>query len=345
VIVPPKLVRRVVTIPVMIVALVWLLALLPVWLILAAFVSRFVPGKWRLLRLTWFAVVYSALEVAAIAALAVLWVSAGFGTSIRSDASVRRHVRFMAWFMRRLMATARFTFKLRFEHDDGDVPADPTRPLLVFARHAGAGDSFLLIDAVLNDPSPRRPRIVLKHFLQLDPAIDVMLNRIGATFVGGRGSERTSVVDAIAAQAATATADDAVVIFPEGGNFTTRRRARAIEKLEGMGRDDLAERARELEHLLPPKPLGATTAIDAAPTATVAFVGHAGLEPLSSPAGIWRSIPMGHAIRTKVWRVRAEDIPADDDERERWLYDHWELIDTWLSDEAQRAASGSPASG
>jgi 1-acyl-sn-glycerol-3-phosphate acyltransferase len=337
--VPPRLVRRIVTIPLAIFAMVWLLAFVPVWLILAAFVSRFVPGKWRVLRLMWFGVVYLALEVLAVTVLFVLWLWAGFGTSIRSAPSMRRHVVFMAWLLRRLMASARFTFKLRFEHDDSGVRADPTRPLLVFARHAGAGDSFLLIDRIVNGDAPRRPLIVLKDLLQLDPAIDVLLNRIGATFVGGRSSQRSDVVDAIAAQAASATASDAVVIFPEGGNFTAGRRTRAIEKLESMGRDDLVERARDLEHVLPPKPLGAMTAIDASPTATIAFIGHAGLEPLSSPAGIWRSIPMGHAVRTRMWSVPAEDIPVGRAERELWLYDHWEVIDTWLSEAAQREAS------
>jgi uncharacterized membrane protein len=327
----PKWVRRVVTIPVTLVLFALLLGALPVWLLLAAFVSRFVPGRWRFLRLTWFLVVYLALEIIALAIMFWLWIVAGFGTRLGSPVSLDRHHRLLAWFLRRLMGSARFTFGLTFVREGDTGPADPTRPLLVFGRHGGAGDSFLLVDAIANGVQQRRPRIVLKDFLQLDPAIDVLLNRVGASFVRSSGRSGEAIVAEIGRLAGEATERDALVLFPEGGNVTEARRRRAVEKLHEIGRPDLAERAERLDHLLPPKPLGAMTAIAAAPDADVVFVGHCGLEMLSSVRDVWRNLPTDLTVHARLWRVPAAEIPPVD-QQETWLYDRWEDIDRWVDE-------------
>ena len=124
-------------------------------------------------------------------------------------------------------------------------------------------------------------------------------------------------------------AGDAFVIFPEGGNFTAKRRTRAIEKLDEIGRPKLAARAREMEHVLPPKPAGTLAAIEAAPDADVLFVGHVGLESVSTVADIWRGIPMDAAVVARYWVTPADDVPPPDD-REHWLYDRWQLLDDWI---------------
>lgn len=338
----PRWARRLIVIPAFLVAIVWLVALMPLWAIAAAFASRFVPGRWRVLRIFWFLVVYVVLEFVVLVALFALWVASGFGRSMRSPASQARHYALMGWFLRRAVGSARRTFGLTFQVDgadhDGPVPAEVPdtppvvegRPVLVFSRHAGPGDSILLVDGVLNGAG-RNPRIVLKDFLQLDPAIDVVLNRVPTRFVPSGGRAGEAVVEAIADLAGTAGPDDALVLFPEGGNFSAARRDAAIEKLSSIGRDDLAARAVELANLLPPKPTGALAAIAAAPGADVVFVGHHGLERLSSLADVWRGLPMDFAIRVRLWRVPFEEIPPPD-EREIWLYDQWEVIDTWVDE-------------
>ena len=124
-------------------------------------------------------------------------------------------------------------------------------------------------------------------------------------------------------------AGDAFVIFPEGGNFTPRRRERAIEKLDEIGRPVLADRARAMEHVLPPKPAGTLAAIEAAPDADVLFVGHVGLERLSTVRDLWRGIPMDAAVVARSWLTPAEQVPPPED-RERWLYDRWQDLDGWI---------------
>jgi hypothetical protein len=129
---------------------------------------------------------------------------------------------------------------------------------------------------------------------------------------------------------------DAFVIFPEGANYTERRRTRAIQKLREIGRPDLAERAEELRQTLPPRSKGVMTALAAAPyPSDVFFVGHAGLEAFVTPADIWRGMPMDTSVAVKIWHVRAEDIPPPD-EQEAWLFDLWAEIDQWIGAELEK---------
>jgi len=335
---PPSLVRRVVIAPLVVVSVVLALGALPLGLLVAAYLSRFVPGRWRILRVAWFLFVYLALEVVGLVILFAIWIVSGFGWKLRSPSFQEAHYQFMAWWLRRVLGSARRTFRIRTDVRLPEQPPSPDRPLLVLSRHAGPGDSFLLIDGLLNGPhTRRRPRIVLKDLLQWDPCVDVVVNRLPNRFVPAHGGGQAAV-DAIEQLTSTMAPGDAFVIFPEGGNFTPARRIRAIEKLEEIGRPRLAVRAEDLEHLLPPKPAGTLGAIAAAPEADVVFVGHVGLEGLSSVRDLWRGIPMDADIHVTYWVTPAEQVPPPED-REQWLYDRWEAIDEWIDEVIEERAS------
>lgn len=322
--------RRLLIAPAFVVMTILLFVALPLWVLVAAFASRFVPGRWRILRVAWFLFVYLWWESVGLVMLFAMWVATGFGRAIRTPAWVRRHYRFAAWWLDRVMKSARRTFRLAIDRDVDDTVGRVPRPVLVFSRHAGPGDSLLLVDALLNQ-AQRTPRIVLKDLVQLDPAVDVLLSRIPTCLVPSRGRDTRTLVDSIGELAGGMSERDALVLFPEGGNFTPGRHARAIQQLAEIGRADLSERARRMRHMLPPKPLGALAAIDAAPDADVVFVGHVGLERLSTVRDLWRGIPLDAAVRSRLWRIPAEEVPPPA-EREMWLYDQWQLIDDWIDD-------------
>ncbi|HYT25067.1 MAG TPA: hypothetical protein VEP73_01085, partial [Actinomycetota bacterium] len=88
---PPRVVRRLVLAPLPLLGTVVLLVLLPVWVLLAAATSPWLPGRWRALRLTWFGLVWLALESAALFACLGLWVASGFGGRLRSERYQDRH--------------------------------------------------------------------------------------------------------------------------------------------------------------------------------------------------------------------------------------------------------------
>ncbi len=357
--VPPRLVRRLVLAPAVVVATALVLAVTPIIAIVLAFGVRFLPGRWRALRLLWFALVFLVRECLGVVALAVLWVLSGFGRNLDSDRSQRAHVALMGWYLRGLVGAASRVLglelvteavpdDLRVRDGEPGAPPTPPRPVLVFSRHAGAGDSLVLVHLLVNTYR-RRPHLVLKRELQLAPCVDIVLNRVPSRFIRtGRDRLRDrrepgvseDVVGSITELAAEIEDDGALILFPEGGNFTERRRRRAIERLEQAGFHDAVARAHELTYVLPPRPGGTFAAMDAAPEADVLFVAHTGLEQLSSPKDLWDGLPMDREVRLTWWSVHREDIPTDREERVVWLFEWWERIDTWIE---ERREPGRPA--
>lgn len=328
--------RRLVTVPAVFVALLTVVTTLPIWILVAACVSPWLPGRLRGLRLLWFAVVYLALQAAGLAAAGVLWVASGFGRNLDGERFRDRHYRLLDVVLGALMRSARRVFALRLTvradpppDTQAGVAHDDPRPLIVLSRHAGPGDSFLLVHELLTQYG-RRPRIVMKSSLQWDPLIDVLLNRVPTRFVGGA---RAGTAESIRLLARDIGPRDAIVIFPEGANFTAGRRIRAIERHEQAGRHDRAARARALRNLLAPHPAGTLAAIDAAPHADVVLVAHSGLEQLSTVTDLWRGLPMDAAVRARLWTVPAEDVPAGTPARIEWLHTWWGRLDAWLDSE------------
>ena len=245
--------------------------------------------------------------------------------------------------LRRVVGSALKTFKINMVGEGerpqsmGAGPLGRTRSILVCSRHAGPGDSILLMHGLYNTYR-RQPRIVMKEFLQWDPAVDVILNRLPVAFVPAGRKGGQALLDNIGDLAATMDTDDAFVIFPEGANFTERRRERAIEKLKEIGRTDLAERAKDLKETLPPRSTGVKTALAHAPESSdVFFVGHAGLESFVTAGDIWRGMPMDTDVYVKVWHVPAEELPSAADQ-ETWLFDTWADIDSWITSRLEHTA-------
>ncbi|MGW4471054.1 1-acyl-sn-glycerol-3-phosphate acyltransferase [Nonomuraea sp. NPDC004354] len=328
---PPRFVRRLVLVPLLIVLAVAAVVTLPLWLAVVTAASlRLPPPQRRGVRFLWFGVSWLVLECGVLVACLGLWVAAGFGGRLHRDRHQERHYQLIHWFLSRLYGVAVRVFRLRVEIDEPPGDLRPTGPVIVLSRHAGPGDSFLLVHHLL-DRYRRRPRIVMKAALQFDPSLDVVVNRLPNAFVPGRRGS-LGIIDEIRRLAATMDADDALVIFPEGGNFTPRRRRLAIRRLEEKGLTEEAKRAAALDHLLPPRPGGAIAAIEACPAADVVFVAHTGLDDLVTIGDVWHRLPVSTRIRARWWRVPAAEIPASRQDRIRWLYDQWEIIDDWVAD-------------
>ncbi|MEV7011372.1 1-acyl-sn-glycerol-3-phosphate acyltransferase [Streptosporangium sp. NPDC051022] len=333
---PPRIVRRLILAPLVIVLTVVAVVTLPIWLLVVTAASlRLPPPQRRGTRLVWFAVAWLTLESMALTACLWLWIAGGLGGRLSRDEQQERHYALVRWLLAGVYGAAVRIFGLSVEIDEPpptpeEVSRRRTRPVIVLSRHAGPGDSVLLVHHLLTLYG-RRPRIVMKAALQLDPSLDVMVNRLPNAFVP-REASASGIVDEIRRLASDMDADDALVIFPEGGNFTPKRRRRAILRLERKGLAEEAARARNLEHLMAPHPNGAIAAIEACPAADVVFVAHTGLDDLVTIGDVWRKLPVRARIKARWWRVRAEDIPDDREARIDWLYDQWERIDTWIAE-------------
>ena len=348
---PPRLVRRLVLAPMVIVLALGLIVLSPLLLLLAllfGLAGLLRAGRMRNLRLVSFLVVGLTAEIVTLVLLFGLWIVSGFGGRLHTEPYQSRHYAVVRRFLDALYRGAERTYGLRVEVDEPELTGEElaarlTRPIIVLSRHAGPGDSFLLVHHLLSVYG-RRPRVVMKAALQFDPSLDVLGNRLPNVFVRHGQTGESIFTDQIERLARGLGPDDALVIFPEGANWTPSRWRRGIRRLEHTGRRDLALRAREMPNLLPPRPGGTLAAIEACPDADVIFVAHAGLDTVTSIGDVWRRFPVDQVIRARWWRVPFDRVPrgADHETQVQWLYGWWERIDAWIT-ESRPAVAAVPA--
>ena len=307
---------------------------------------------YRLLRLMILGLAWVAGETAALSVFLALWIASGFGGRLNTEPYQLRHYevlrRFLDAVYRVALRELRLTVTVAGPPDPAGREDSPPgtgpgldsqpgdRPLIVLSRHGGPGDSVLIIHYLLSE-CQRRPRVVMKATLQLDPTVDIVANRLPNAFLnrasttGVNGTRMRT--EQIRRLAAGMSGRGALVIFPEGGNWTPLRWNRAIERLRRRGRPDLAARAAAMPNLLPPHGSGALTAIAACPSADVVFLGHTGLDRLVSVRDIWRSLHTDLEIRARWWFVPSARVPraASPEDQLSWLYDWWERLDAWIT--------------
>ena len=323
--------RRVVLAPAVVLLTVVLLTTLPLLLIAAAMLSPISKGRLRPLRLLWILLLHLMLESLILIELFGLWIASGFGLFIRRPYFERIHYDIAQTYLAIFFREAKRVLHLEIVTQGPTPDAFPGHPLLVCCRHAGPGDSFTLMHALMNSYA-REPRVVLKDTMAWDPAIDVLLSRLPSRFIDPSPKSGEDVEARIAELASNLDENDAFVIFPEGGNFTPERRERAIRKLRSLGHGPMADRAERMEHVLAPRPGGFLAALDAAPEADVVLVAHTGLDHLMTVRDLWRELPMDKRLIMRWWRVPRDEIPAGREARVDWLFDRWEEIDRWVEE-------------
>jgi 1-acyl-sn-glycerol-3-phosphate acyltransferase len=338
---PPRLIRRLVLAPLVVVLALAFIVLSPFLALLAlvfGLAARSRPGRMRSLRLTCFALIWFIAETATLFGLLGLWIVSGFGGRLRTEPYQTRHYAVVRWFLDVMYDGAVRTYGLRLEVDEPELTPDEriarlARPIIVLSRHAGPGDSFLLIHELLSVYG-RRPRVVMKSALQLDPSLDVLGNRLPNVFIQHSKVGESRFTEQIERLAAGLGPTGALVIFPEGANWTPGRWRRGIRRLEHAGRGDLAAKAKDMPNLLPPRAGGTLAAIAACPDADVIFVAHAGLDNIVSVRDVWRNFPIDQLIKARWWRVPHDAVPrtATHDAQVQWLYDWWKLIDSWITE-------------
>jgi 1-acyl-sn-glycerol-3-phosphate acyltransferase len=310
-------------------ALVWFT--LPLWLIGAAAISPIVPGRLRPLRFLWIVIVYLTCEALLLVVMFGLWIASGFGWRLRTAYFEGIHYDLVQGTMWVFFHEARRVLRLSIEAEGPGPLEHAGRPILVCCRHAGPGDSFVLIHTLMAWYA-REPRVVLKDTLAWDPMISVVLSRIPARFITPNPGPNENLEAQIAELATGLDGNDAFVIFPEGGNFTPQRRQRAIDRLRRLGMERMALRAEQMIHVLAPRPGGFLAALDAAPGADVVLVAHTGLDHMVTVGEVWRELPMDKRIIMRWWQIPRSEIPAGREERIEWLFGWWERIDTWIDE-------------
>ncbi|NUR58128.1 MAG: hypothetical protein HOV87_05440, partial [Catenulispora sp.] len=234
-------------------------------------------GRWRGrgLRVLAVAAVYAGIEISGLIVAAGRWLRFQIDHDVARDR--RSRVRSLSGSLDRLRrATGRFAgldvvlvsasvpaSGTAGESESSDAPGRtdppirrwrperlelPAGPLIVCGRHGGVGGAFLLAHLLLSTYH-RLPRVVLKQTLAWDPLIDALLSRIPHASIDPQPGDGGATAARIGALAQGMAADEALLIFPEGGNFTPRRRMRALRRLRRRGLAAAAERAARLRNV------------------------------------------------------------------------------------------------
>lgn len=311
--------RRLVTISIYSLCWVLLMLLSPVWLPLA-FVAGIVRQRsFILLRLLIFAWFYFGLEL--IALVLIAWTVL---TRPSGEPRLRSLYQLQSWWANVTLRVASVLLRLGFVVDGADCALPG--PSILLIRHTSILDT-LLPSVYVQRPHRFRVRYVLKQELLFDPCIDIVGNALPNYFVDRTGNTRRELegVRALAEDLGT----DGVLIFPEGTRFSAKKQANALRKLAAQ-RSPLYDAARDLTHVLPPKPAGVLTLLEVLPDVDCVFFAHTGLEAFAKIKDVLSGEVVGSTVHVHLWRIDANDIPKTTDERVRWLYAQWGRVNAFV---------------
>lgn len=326
---PPAPIRRPLTITTWLILSAAGLLLSPLLLAVSALMAAVLRRPQPML-FTRFLIAYLAREFGGLIACGVLWVITGFGARIRGPRSRRLHYRLLGWYVHGLAqkVVSLLDIDLNVQIPDEVAAAlRRDRPLLFFSRHAGPGDTLLLVDMIQRDFG-RLPSVVFKDMLTVDPCVDLVGYRLPHAVLDT--SDRDECEARIKEVTAQLDPKGILVLFPEGGNVTAERRRRALRSVWRQGRRRQAEAAQRMKHVMPPHPMGALAALAGNPEADVIFGAHTGLGLAAFPRELWKHTPIGQTLKERMWLAPADERPSDPEEQIDWLYGWWKRIDDWV---------------
>jgi 1-acyl-sn-glycerol-3-phosphate acyltransferase len=303
--------------------------------------------RWRAVRVATFALLYLLGETACLLACLGLWVASGLGWRLHGGWFVRAHRAVLAAFLGILVRAASVVFGFRLvveeprRHPEDLLWAERQEPVLVLARHAGPGASFVLVHLLISRYQ-RLPQVVLKEQLRLDPAVDLLLTRTGCTWVPSGRDHGANAAELIGSAAGALVGRQALVLYPEGADWTPVRHLQAVARLRGRGRFREARDALRMPHVLPPRPAGTVAALQAAPDADVLVFTHTGHDQLLDAASTWRALPLRDPLRMTWWCARGQTVPRGDEAAVTdWLHHTWVDIDAWVEEQQALALAQS----
>lgn len=327
---PPLVLRRFLT-PVAFALLCLLAVGFSIGVVVGLFLGLFGRRR-RPLRIVMFLLMYCIMELTVLVQGAWLWVRHAVRAEGHRDERWRlANERLVRQALDTVLSSGARYLRFRVEIDPSSIPGDLSKeaPVLVLARHAGPGDSFSIVHLLLTHYG-RHVRVVLKDVLQLDPAIDILLNRVGCVFVNRR-RERTAL--AMRQLGREAGSRDALLLFPEGANWTPRRWRVAIRRLWTDRKLKAARAAALMDHVLPPRPAGVLACLEDRPDFGVVMVAHAGLDRIVTVGEGWRQLPFNRPMTVRIWP--ASPPPPTEEDRLAWLTTEWAIVDEWIDAFAQ----------
>lgn len=320
--------RRLITVPVVLIASALSILLSPILFVAALLVdgwravrSRATPVAWRLVAML---LAYLVGEVYAVVGAFLLWVRAGFGTN--RTRLVAMSYRLQLGWGNLLWEACRSIFRLRISTEGLEL-ARPG-PILILSRHASIIDNVLPFQ-LFSRAHGMTLRYVIKKELLMDPALDIAGSWIPNHFVDRQSKDGDAELKALRRLGSGLTGDDGLLIFPEGTRFTRERQERALANLAKRN-PRFHRHVAGLRHLMPPHPGGALALLEAS-EADVVLVAHHGFDGFARVKDIWAGGIVGTLVRVRMTRVPFNEIPQGRGHRTEWLFKVWQEMDDWIS--------------
>lgn len=254
---------------------------------------------------------------------------------------VARSRELLARLSRRMILAGFPVAGLRLIRTSPEPPATAGQAI-VLARHAGAFNTILVLHLIATGLG-RHPVTIAKRVAAPTPGLRRLLVGGGVRFVTLNRSGRLRALHHLKYFARQCGAAEAMLLFPEGANFTPGRRARTIARLRADGEDRQAEQAARLCHVLAPHSAGAWYLSSHAPAADVLILAHTGLEnPLGRRGWTSGLAARDGAVRVAWRHVPASEVPQHKPAFQAWLTGQWSGIDAWIGGPPAAPESAAP---
>ncbi|MFT4989083.1 MAG: 1-acyl-sn-glycerol-3-phosphate acyltransferase [Acidimicrobiales bacterium] len=266
------------------------------------------------------------IETVGMAVSFITWTFTGFGKLGSERWRWHLHRAYMGWYTRAMLTL--ITRVLSTEVTWRDHADLSSGPVVMVARHTSFFDAVIPA-TVLSQRNQLLAHHIVTHELRYSPCIDIVGHRFPNRFIKRTPGEGSAELGPIRDIGGLLDDRSAAIIFPEGTFRTPERFERAVRRI-GRRQPDLAARASELAHVLPPRSNGTFALLQGAPTADLVVCTNTGFESFGSIKDIVTQPFTDKPIIVETWRIARADIPDDADAFSDWLFDQYVLIDEWV---------------
>lgn len=267
------------------------------------------------------------VEVFGMALSLATWIFTGFGKLGTDRWRWHLHRYYMGWYTRALLTLITRVLGTKIVwRDQADLA---TGPVVLIARHTSFFDA-LIPATVLCQRNRLLAHHIVTHGLRYSPCIDIVGHRFPNRFIKRTPGEGSAELGPIEDIGRLLDRRSAAIIFPEGTFRNADRFERAVRRL-GRRQPDLAARARQLDHVLPPRASGTFALLRGAPEADLVVCTNTGFEAFGSINDIVSKPYTDAPIVIETWRIPRSEIPDDEQAFGEWLFDQYVAIDDWVS--------------
>ena len=276
-----------------------------------------------------FFLLYLNCEIIGLLISFACWILSGRCIGIGHGTFIRMNAWLQGWWAYALLygALTIFSMKLEVENSDAILPG----PIILLIRHSSTADTVLAAVLVAKNKKLLL-RYILKKELLWDPCLDVVGNRLPNVFVERSGNNTSKELSKIKALTRHMQASDGLLIYPEGTRFHPEKLIKAVQTLKINNDIELAEKAARMHFVLPPKKGGILTVMESTPGVDAVFCTHAGFEGAADFKKFCNGALIGKTVHVKFWRIKASQIPGENEKKLPWLYDQWLEMDSWISE-------------